>query len=184
MAVRQHKPQQPIEIFSIRSATVHDMADIAGHGPQTRITQLRDAHHLLARFLAAGLTQKEAAYHAGYTAMRVSQLRDDPTFQELVELYRAQDNEKWLTARDHFYDRVVSVRNKALRQIEDQLDEADELNEKVPIARLRELTEMGSDRTGYPKKTINTNVNIDFAAKLEAAIHRSSRARVIEHEAD
>jgi hypothetical protein len=181
MIKRQHKPAEPIEVLSVAPATINDIAELAAHGPQQRIAKLRDTHHLAARLVASGLNNKEVAYHAGYSVMRVSQLLADPTFVELVETYRQLDNKTWLESRDHFYDRVAAVRNKALRQIEDQLDAADDEN-PIPLARLKDITEMGADRTGYPRKTMNTNVNIDFAAQLEAAIARS--AKVIEHQSE
>jgi hypothetical protein len=42
------------------------------------------------------------------------------------------------------------------------------------------MAELSLDRTGYGKVNKNVNINVDFAAQLEAAINRSSRARAIE----
>ena len=67
---------------------------------------------------------------------------------------------------------------KAERQISDRLDEADETGESLPIRDLVAVSRDAADRLGLGKKSTVTNLNVDFAAKLEAAIGRS--AKIIE----
>jgi hypothetical protein len=54
--------------------------------------------------------------------------------------------------------------NKAERQLEDHLDTADERDELLPVRELVAITTDRMDRFGYGKKSMNLNVNVDFAA--------------------
>ena len=67
------------------------------------------------------------------------------------------------------------IYRKSLRTIEDHFDSADEANELVPLPRALAVASDFADRIGIAKKSINMNVNVDFAAKLEAARRRSQR---------
>ena len=53
------------------------------------IKRLRDHHHLLARLVAEGRRTTDIAAEVGMSVSRVSILKGDPAFQQLVEMYRA-----------------------------------------------------------------------------------------------
>ena len=44
------------------------------------------------------------------------------------------------------------------------------------------VADSSADRVGYHKRSTKENINVDFAARLEAAITRSRSVKVIEHE--
>lgn len=173
---------KPIQIIDVAPATLEDHEAVFYSRPKVRIAQIRDSHHHLARLLASGMTNREAADQSGYSLGRVVQLKSDPAFIDLMENYRKIDLESWRESRDHFHDTLARLRTKAARQIEEQLDEADETNDRISLDRLIKVMDTGADRTGYQKRTTNLNVNVDFAAKLEAAIARSRRPKMLEAE--
>jgi len=61
--------------------------------------------------------------------------------------------------------------------ISDKIDAAIEADEPLPMRDLIAITSDRADRFGYGKTQRNINLNVDFAAQLEAARKRSSGAR-------
>ncbi len=137
------------------------------------LKKLRDSHHALARYIASGMKQGEAAAICGFSASRVSVHMADPGFQELVAYYRGIITEEWARNQDEYHRLIYTNGLKALRQISDTLDEADETGEPIPLRHLIPLSESSLDRVGYGKRSTTVNVNVDFAARLEAARRRS-----------
>ena len=141
---------------------------------------IRDSHHRVARAFAAGLKLWEVAEVTGYSISRLSILRSDPAIEELIAGYRAQVTEEWREEQDALASLAVANMRKAERQLADRLDAADEEGETLPVRELVAIASDRMDRFGYSKKTVNTNINVDFAAKLEAAIARTREVRKIE----
>lgn len=142
------------------------------------IKTIRDPHHLLAKYFAMGYGTTEAAEAAGYSISRASILRNDPAFAELVEQYRSQITSRQLESVDEYYAAANRVRAKSMRLIEEKLDGINNVDE-VPFRDLALIHSDVADRTGYPKRSVAVNVNVDFAAKLDQAIARSSKAKVV-----
>ena len=166
------------EITDIREVTRADLAHLTVKRDGNVIQTLRDNHHRIARAVASGMSNADVAGTCGVTISRVNSLRGDPAFQELVAHYRAILTDEWAQQ-----DTVIEfMRNNALKaqaMISDKLDDAAERNEFLPTRDLLGIAELGLDRTGYGKVNKNVNINVDFAAKLEAARGRASRASTI-----
>src|SRR5258708_36547734 len=95
----------------LRDLTTSDLALLAterGIRP-TSIQRITDRHHALARCLASGMSATEAGLVTGYTASRISVLRGDPSFEELIAFYRDVKLEK---VRD-LNDKLVDVASEA-----------------------------------------------------------------------
>lgn len=170
---------QTPEVSDIRELSRADLTHLTQKRAVSGITQLRDNHHRIARCVASGLTNGQSAEFCGISQMRVSQLRQDPSFQELVAHYRAMLTAEWVAAADPVIEFLSSIRTKSLAMIEDKIDAAAESGEFLPSRDLATFAELGLDRTGYGKVNKNVNVNVDFAANLEAARKRSDRAREV-----
>lgn len=78
----------------VRSLTVEDLAVLENPPPlgsrAPTVARLSHSHHALARELARGVSDAEAGLIAGYSASRISILRQDPAFRQLLEHYDAQ----------------------------------------------------------------------------------------------
>jgi len=168
MKVQRH-PNSPV-IRSVRPMVRADLELLRQPSARSRIQKLRDSHHIMARLFVSGLTNAEVASETGYTIARVSVLRNSPAMEELVAKYRADDHDEWRKHRDGTYEYMHRVRMKAVRLIEDALDE----DEVKPEFALKVFDSM-ADRTEYHRKSTKENINIDFAARLELAISRSTR---------
>lgn len=170
----QRKANSP-RILEVRSLTEADLEYLRQPSAKDRLLKIKDSHHNVARLLASGLNLGEVAEATGYSLVRISILSKDPSVQDLVAHYRAMITEEWREAHDELQRSIVQNATKAERMIGDRLDEADANGETLPMRELIALTSDRYDRIGYGKKNMNLNVNVDFAAKLEAAINRTKK---------
>lgn len=167
-------------VTAVRALGRGDLAALRAPAAKPALQKLRDSHHAVARLLASGLTNIDVAARTGYSLTSIVNLKQAPAMVELIARYRAELNESWHKSADAYHELIYSNQMKAERQICDKLDEADDAGELLPTRELLAIARDAADRTGYGKRSTNVNVNIDFAAKLEAAIRRSGK--VIEHE--
>ena len=180
------KLASPPRILAVRVLTRDDLARLKSTEQRVtpRVKGFRDTHHRLARLVAAGLRNEEILRITGYSTARLASLKQDPAFLELVAQYRERVDAAFVEAQDEFYETSVSNMLRAERQIEEHLDRADDEGELIPLKTLMGLTSDRADRFGYGKRTTQTNVNIDFAAKLEAINKRRGNSTVIDAKAD
>lgn len=146
--------------------------------PLPSIKRLSDRHKNLARLLAAGKSDWDAALICGYTAAYVSILKTDPAFIELMKIYGEERDIQFKTATEMLAGMSVD----ALHIIQEHM-ENDELMEKASLGQKLELAKFVTDRSGNGPQTSNTNINlnVDVGNRLEAARKRlaAERAAVI-----
>jgi hypothetical protein len=175
----QRSPKTPY-IRAVRPMTRGDIESLRQPSARPRIAKLRDSHHIMARLFVSGLSHAEIAAETGYSIARVSLLRNSPHMVNLIERYRDDDHTEWRKHRDVTYGYIHTAGAKSWRMINDQLDEADESGEPIPLATLLKIADSSADRTGKHRKTATENVNVNFAAKLEAAFAKSKTIRYID----
>ena len=162
-------------IRSIRPLTREDLEEIKTKRTVPVVARFRDPHHRVARLVAAGLRPAETAAQSGYSLARIYVLQADPTFMQLVAEYRKEVTEGFVQSQDAYYELATTNMLTAERMLAEKLEIADEEGTSLPTRDLLAISRDAADRFGYGKRTLNTNVNIDFAAKLEAAISRSGK---------
>jgi hypothetical protein len=135
-----------------------------GVKPQT-IKRLRDAHHSIARCVAQGLSGAEIGVVTGYSQSRISILKGDPAFQELVAFYQSRLQEIKDTVFTEGLTRLQAVRDEAVEVLHDRLAEEPD---KFANADLLDVIKATADRTGLgpASKSTNVNVNIDLADRI------------------
>lgn len=163
------------KVLEVRGLTRADLEVLRQPCAKTSIKTLRDSHHRIARLVAIGKNNLEVAAEAGMSIGRISQLRQDPAFKELVETYRAEVHAIWHDHVDHMAEMAVTNMKRAESLISDHLAEAEQTGKEIPLRDLAGITADRMDRFGYSKHTTTTNINVGFAARLEAAIHRSRK---------
>lgn len=165
-------------IDSVREVTDADLSGLVREGPN-RVQVLRDSHHMAARLFAMGLRPGQVSEETGYSHNHISILARDPAFEELVAHYRGVVDDQFAESRDEYFSTVSANRRIAARLINDKLSTAEP--EDVSLRELVLIHSDAADRTGYPKRNVTTNVNLDFAALLDKAVERSSQAKLINH---
>lgn len=139
--------------------------------------KLRDSHHSLARVLARGARPAEAAAITGYSSSRISILQRAPAFQELVEFYRE--------GIEPFVDRRARLQDMGMDQLTAIAEDMEENPDKYSPGFRLDFSKVALDRGGLgpQSSSVTTNVNIDYAARLERGLERAANAdKLIEHE--
>jgi hypothetical protein len=167
----------PPEISGIRVLARADLSVLLEKRPKTELKSLTDKHHRIARAVAAGLSNIDVAAICGITANRVAMLKADPAFSELQAHYRGLATADYIHQTDSYLEVLLANKLKAEVMLGDKLDDAIDGGEALPTRDLMAISRDAADRTGHGKVQTNMNVNVDFAAKLEAARKRSSQAR-------
>lgn len=169
----------PVALDYLRDLTPEDLATLngaRGSEAQQIVTRMKDRHHGLARCIASGYTNAEAAAVTGYSASRISILLNDPMFQDLVSLYRANTTEVW---RDT-HERMASLAVDAIDELHTRLEETPETMDNDLLL---EIGKTFADRTGHgpSSKTTNVDIKVNFGDKLAAARERAKAVKMIEH---
>jgi hypothetical protein len=137
------------------------------------LKRLSQRHHALARYIAEGVTMQNAGTLLGYDPARISVLKSDPTFMELVEFYSNDIQQKYVDK----HEVLAGVMVDAALEIQERLDD-DEKREKISMRDLIKVVELGADRTGFgPTVRQEVNVNVNVANRLKQARQRVAARR-------
>src|SRR5262245_48636759 len=170
MLGRGRRAERPA-IGQVRELTREEVSGMK-RGRVDPIKRFRDSHHRMARLFASGLRVNEVATLTGYSISRVSLFHTSPAFQELIAEKRKLEEEVYRDAITQYNSLILSNGLKAERKLADKLDDDDE-NEELSVRELVSIARDAADRVGLSKRSINFNVNADFAAQLDRAIERS-----------
>jgi hypothetical protein len=136
----------------------------------------------MAQLFACGLRPKEVAELTGYSLARVSVLRSNPAFEDLVDQKRGLDEDEIRDGMQAYYQIILENGLKAERKLADKLDDDDE-TEELSVRELISISRDSADRVGLSKRTVQTNISVDFAQMLDRAIARTRTVREIEAKA-
>ena len=126
--------------------------DVASVTPP--LQKLRQRHHHLARLLAGGTKEAEAALITGYQLASISILKQDPAFKELLAYYEAQKEEIFVD----FFERLKTL---SIHTADELLDRLDSNPEDFSIEDLQKILTLAADRTGFgPSKSIGVSGTI------------------------
>lgn len=166
------RPAAPLHATYVRDLREDDIAAMKqnrGSKPP-ELKRISDRHHALARLLAAGTPEAEAALATGYGVSRVSILKQSPAFQELVALYRKEVDFQFSTILEH----MAGLSHDAILEIRERLEESPEdFSNKDLLSLVNDM----ADRTGAPRqKEVNNNVTFNLGDRLERARARAREA--------
>ena len=174
----------------VRELTQSDLALLATErGVQpTHVQRITDRHHALARCLASGMSATEAGLCTGYTGSRISVLRGDPAFEELIAFYRTDRGAEVQDLQAKF----TALAKDATTEIQERL-ELDPAS--FGLDHLLDTVKLAADRSGNgpQSKTTNLNVNVNLGDRMKAARERiaapaspsvrDAGAKAVSHEA-
>lgn len=110
------------------------------------VLRLRARHHRIAKLVADGTSDIQIGAIVSITAVRVSQLKADPAFQELVAFYQHQKDEIYFSAHEQLADLGIAAAEELAERLETTPD-------KFSHSQLLALMESAFDRSIAPKKT-------------------------------
>jgi hypothetical protein len=134
----------------------------------TSIKRISERHHALARVLATGASDGIAALTCGYTPSRISILKSDPAFEELVAFYR---EDRGAEVQD-LAQKLTTIAKDAADEIASRLEESPET---LGPDFLLDVVKVGADRTGHGPKSTNVNVNVNLGDRMKAARERAGQ---------
>lgn len=165
----------PPEAEVLRALTESDLMLLGAEkgSKPSPLKRLRDRHHALARLLASGKSEWECSAILGYDRSRISILKGDPAFAELLEFYRENVNAEYLS----LHEQLAGISADAAVILRERMEEDPD---KLTVAQVLEIVKMGADRTGHgPAQKTEVNVNVNLANRLEEARKRVA-ARTID----
>jgi hypothetical protein len=164
---------KPLVVLDWREVTQEDILatrDERGTKP-VAIKTLRQRHHALAKLLADGVPQSEAAIHTGYTDSHISVLKQDPSFKDLLKFYSEKKDERYV----EMHDKIAGLGEDAIDEITSRLEEDPS---EFSLSALLEVSKMALDRSGHgPQTSTNVNVNVGLADKLAQGRKRALEAK-------
>lgn len=163
----------------LRELAADDLAHLAAprRAGAALIKKMTERHQALARLLAGGTRPTDAAVMLGYTDSYISILQDDPAFQNLVAVYRNDQN---IVYAD-FQARLAGLSKDALLELQGRLEETPD---DFSIGQLTEIATRFGDRAGYGPvaRSENINLNANIAVRLGEARRRAKESLVLEAE--
>lgn len=141
-----------------------DPATLPDEDNPADLKKIREKHHHVARLLADGLTQRLVSQICGYSETYISILINNPSMQELIELYRIQNGK----ATQIVIEKMKTVGLKALEQLDEKLDEKGLNNQELLSAAKLGLDRAGHGPTSTQKIAAETHV-FDHAKLAELA---------------
>ena len=170
----QGRPQAQFHIAYARDLTEADMEALASmpRGAPPRLLQrIHSSHHSLARCLAAGMKQNQAALVTGYSPVRISYLQRDPAFVALVADYRTE-------AKGAFADLAERMADMSLDAMEILQERLQDSPETFTIPVLLDLIRAFADRTGHgPGQDVNFKMSVDLIDRPPRETHEQWEAR-------
>lgn len=163
-----------VEVQVVRPLDRADLMLLVGErGTQAKpIKAIRDRHHSVARLLAQGMTDGEVAAITGYMASRISILKSDPTFRELVEFYKRDIAAVYVDMHATLAGLSLDAALIMRERLEDNPDD-------ISDTKLLEIIKVGADRTGLgPTTKQDVNINVNLANRLEAARKRVAQRMI------
>ena len=182
------KRAKPLEIEIVRGLTEQDLAliqsgEALGSEPP-KLATLRHNHHLLAQTLAKGVKETEASLITGYSLSRISILKSDPAFKELLAGYASLHEEKFVEV----LDRMKALGLSTLDEIQERLEsdpgkfsnrELFELTELM-LAKGRNLSApMGGSALGPGGVTLNVKF-VSASPQIDATVETGGQSIQIE----
>lgn len=161
----------PLTAAHLQAIIDHEESDTPLDVRAPLVKSLRHSHHRLAQLLASGLVDIRAAALCNMTPNRVSVLKQDPAFRDLIAHYAKNAEEEYTD----FHTAAAALGLDALGELQSRLDEEPE---KFSISGLMELVKTTADRTGNGPmaKNLNVNLNADLGNRLERARKRALEA--------
>ena len=133
------------------------------------IKRLRDHHHLVARLVAKGWRTTDIANEVGLSISRVSILKGDPAFQQLVETYRMNENAMRDALELDVIKKQVLLEGLALQQMVDKyLDTPDEITHEMARADYESVHDRMHGK-------LNRNINVSMTDQQLAERHEKRR---------
>jgi hypothetical protein len=119
----RNRRSQPLEFQILRELGEEDLPQLLNPEPTgvgvSKIKELKQGHHHLAQVLAQGIPQVKASLMTGYSMNRISVLKNDPAFAELLDFYRTNQEIKFAEVTERKARLGISMLDELQNRLED-----------------------------------------------------------------
>ncbi len=136
-------------VREVNEADIAALQNIPAGSKAPELKRLSNRHHALARMLASGISQTEAAVALGYSVSRVSILLDSPAFQELHALYKEKKETEFIST----FELMAGVSRDALQVLAERLEDTPD---RFSVNELTRVSTEFSDRAEGGNQNIAT----------------------------
>lgn len=164
----------PADVVALMPGDLEDLDKVVAR--PSSIKRIRDHHHFIARLVAKGWRTGDVAREVGYSISRISILKGDPAFRQLVEMYRSNYDQIDFTS-------YLDVKKKAALLLATTIDHRQDHYEEDPDSispeQCRadgEFAQSIMDDKVTKVATVHANVgNMSIAEAFEAQSRRADR---------
>lgn len=183
------RPASQVEVEVIRALTSEDAALLSRDNAlvplagANGLTAIRHTHHRLAKLLASGMPQVQAAQTTGYSQAYISSLHHDPAFKELLAYYAERQEELFADVQRRMTDLGIS----ALDEIQDRLATAPNDWSRRELMELAEMMLIKSSKgpdIGQRHGGVEVSIAVKFVTPLPSEDPATSRGPLIDAEAN
>lgn len=138
------------------------------------LKRLRESHHAVAKAIALGYNDVEAARMSGYSPQRLYSLRQDPAFVELVDYYRGNAGDAFI----EFRTAAEFMARDSMQILHEILTETppDQLNHNFVLEAWSRAAAMAGH--GPINRTENRNLNLTIAERLDRLATRPTESQL------
>ena len=137
------------------------------------LQRLSSRHRQIAKYIASGARTSDTAAKFGLSISRVSILKGDPTFQDLVRFYSGLEEDKHVGL-------LEVLEGLATDSVTTLIDRMEEDAEQFTTQELVIIAKMAADRSGHaPRRIEEKSVTINFGDRLDEARKRA-KERLVE----
>lgn len=170
----------------VRSLTEEDIPQLTApaNTKPIPIQTLRASHHNLAQLLAQGRSETEVALISGYSLSRISILKGDPSFQQLMAGYQEVRNSVFADTLDRM--RILGL--STLDELQERLESAPEHwsnRELMEMANLM-LVKPGQNQSAgaNPNPGAGVTLNVQFIKSQTPALELAPRGDTLTIDAE
>lgn len=131
-----------------------------GSAPPSTLRELRAVHHQMAQLLAEGKDQAQVALLLGFSQSRVSILKNDPAFAELVSYYSTQREQIFID----LVERKKGLAVAAVEELTSRLQDAPQEFTKRELTELVEVMDPPAVRGQGPAPGPAPHISIQFVS--------------------
>jgi len=143
---RKGRPAEELHYEVLRELAPEDLSSAAPvDKPTPLIKQIRYSHHQAAKLVADGRSGNEISAITGYSLSRISILKSDPSFQELVAYY----HEQAVAQYENIHARLAAFGFSCLEEAQERLEANPD---SFSLKELREWMNTVLDRSVAPSK--------------------------------
>ena len=152
-------------------ATDLDLLDTPRQSTAPAIKKLRERHHALAKVLAQGMPDGEAALICGYSQSRLSILKSDASFRDLIVFYQDAGSER-------FIDQKIQLNELGIDALDDIRTRMENDEEPLTLQETMEIAKLALDRSGFgPSSKTTVDIKVGIAERMHKAQERLIRMR-------